>query len=179
MIYTTLNKIRAHHPCGDGWKKLLKHLGKTDADDEPLAISTILESNGLDDALWCLRALPEYDRLWHKYAIWCASQVQHLMDDARSLHALDVAERYTNGLATYEELANAKEAARKAACSTPCGAARSANWAAWSATWGDAMIATNTTRDAWDDARDAQEEEFMRIITEYDNLESINDSSRN
>jgi len=25
---TTLNKIRSHYPCKDGWEKLLKHLGK-------------------------------------------------------------------------------------------------------------------------------------------------------
>ena len=37
MIYTTLNKIRAHGPCSSGWVKLLRHLGKTQADDERLA----------------------------------------------------------------------------------------------------------------------------------------------
>lgn len=47
---TTLNKIRAHSPCVLGWSKLLDNLGKTQADDEPLAITTILDSNGLDDA---------------------------------------------------------------------------------------------------------------------------------
>ncbi len=51
MITTTLNRIRAHGPCAGGWAKLLKHLGKTQADDEPLPFATILESNGLDDAL--------------------------------------------------------------------------------------------------------------------------------
>ena len=39
---TTLNKIRAHSPCRDGWEKLLRHLGKSAADDEPLLIETIL-----------------------------------------------------------------------------------------------------------------------------------------
>ena len=56
---TTLNAIRAHSLCEPGWQKLLKHLGKTKADDEPLRFSTILESNGIDDALWCLRSLSE------------------------------------------------------------------------------------------------------------------------
>ena len=56
MITTTLNRIREHHPCEEGWKKLLRHLGKTSADDEPLPFSIILESNGFDDALWCCRA---------------------------------------------------------------------------------------------------------------------------
>ena len=35
-IYTTLNKIRTHSPSANGWTKLLRHLGKTHADDEPL-----------------------------------------------------------------------------------------------------------------------------------------------
>jgi hypothetical protein len=54
---TNLNKIREHGPCASGWSKLLTHMGKTKADDEPLSIATIVESNGLDDALWCLRAV--------------------------------------------------------------------------------------------------------------------------
>ena len=49
---TTLNLIRSHRPCPEGWEKLLGHLGKTKADDEPLSLATILESNGIDDALW-------------------------------------------------------------------------------------------------------------------------------
>lgn len=35
MIETTLNKIRKHKPCNQGWSNLLEHLGKTKADDEP------------------------------------------------------------------------------------------------------------------------------------------------
>jgi len=107
---TTLNKIRACSPCESGWTKLLKHLGKTSADDEPLPFSVILESNGLDDALWCCRAAPEYDREWRLFAVWCARQVQHLMIDKRSIEALDVAERFANGSATTQELAAARAA---------------------------------------------------------------------
>ena len=115
MMTTTLNKIRACAPCPNGWKKLLKHLGKTEADDEPLYFSVILDSNGLDDALWCSRTAPEYDRQWRLYAVWCARQVQHLMTDQRSIDALNVAERYAHGQATDEELTDARAAARAAA----------------------------------------------------------------
>jgi len=96
---TTLNKIRSKSPCADGWVKLLKHLGKPQADDEPLSLITILDSNGLDDALWCLQAVDGHDREIRLYAVWCARQVQHLMTDKRSLDAIDVAERFANGLA--------------------------------------------------------------------------------
>ena len=58
MITTTLNRIRAHRPCQNGWAKLLRHLGKTEADDAPVSFATIVESNGLADALWCCRVVP-------------------------------------------------------------------------------------------------------------------------
>jgi hypothetical protein len=120
QLTTTLNNIRKHSPCQDGWEKLLKHLGKTQADDEPLPYSVIVESNGIDDALWCCRTEPQYSKEWRLFAVWCARQSQHLMADQRSIDALDVAERHANGLATDEELSAALDAV----------------WdAAWDATW--------------------------------------------
>ena len=112
---TTLNAIRAHGPCSDGWRKLLRALCKDSADDEPLSIITVLDSNGVDDALWCLRAVPGHDREKRLFAVWCARQVQHLMTDVRSIAALDVAERHANGAATDQELAAALAAAMAAA----------------------------------------------------------------
>jgi hypothetical protein len=38
MICTTLKAIKEHSPCSEGWKKLLKHLGKTKCDEEPSSI---------------------------------------------------------------------------------------------------------------------------------------------
>ena len=126
MITTTLNAIREHSPCAYGWTKLLDHLGKTKADDEPLPLLTVLDSNGLDDTLWCLRTRPDLDRLWRLYAVWCSRQVQHLMTDPRSIEAIDVAERYENGEATDAELAAASAAARDAAWDAAWDAARAA-----------------------------------------------------
>jgi hypothetical protein len=68
---TTLNAIREHSPCTTGWSKLLKNIGKTKADDEPLAITTILESNGLEDALWCLRAIDGHEKEIRLFANLC------------------------------------------------------------------------------------------------------------
>ena len=112
---TTLNAIREHAPCAEGWKKLLTYLGKTEADDEPLSLLTILDSNGLDDALWALRAVEGYDREIRLYAVWCARRVEHLLTDERSRETLDVAERYARGRATREELDAAAYAAADAA----------------------------------------------------------------
>ncbi len=124
---TTLNQIRAKSPCQSGWIKLLAYLGKTKADDEPISIATILDSNGLDDALWCLQAVKGRDREIRLFGVWCARQVQHLMTDPRSIAALDVAERFANGEATQYEL----NAARNA--SDAAWAARDASDAAWAA----------------------------------------------
>jgi hypothetical protein len=174
-ITTTLNRIRAHSPCLEGWKKLLSGLGKPSADDEPLAYSKIAEINGIDDALWCCRAEPQHWKIWHLYAVWCGRQVQHLMTDQRSIAALDVAERHANGLATDEELdaawAAAWGAARDAAGDAAWAAARAAAWAAaggaardaardaaWAAAWG---AAGGAARDA---ARDAQKAKFIEMV---------------
>ena len=111
MITTTLNRIKAHSPCEDGWKKLLNHLGKTKADDEPLSFAVILKSNGVEDALWCCRCEPQYAKEWRLFAVWCVRQQAHLLTDQRSKDALDVAERHAHGKATDEELAAAWAAA--------------------------------------------------------------------
>ena len=151
---TTLNEIRAKSPCHEGWSKLLAHLGKTKADDDPLSIVTILDSNGLDDALWCLQAVKGHDREIRLFGVWCARQVQHLMTDQRSLDALDVAEAFANGEATADKLAAARAAARTAAWGAAGDAARAAAWAAArDAAWG---AAGDAARDAaWADAGDA------------------------
>ena len=179
---TTLNQIRTHSPCADGWKKLLAHLGKTQADDEPLGIVAVLDSNDLDDALWCLRAVEGHDREIRLYAVWCARQVQHLMADQRSVAALDVAERHANGMATDTELDAAVDAAWDAARSAAVdaagaaavdaagaaawGAARSTAWGvAVDAAWGAARSA------AWGAARAAQEKELRRICAAIDAAE--------
>ena len=152
---TTLNEIRKHNPCAEGWEKLLSYLGKTKADDEPLSLLTILDSNGIDDALWCLRAVEGHDKEIRLFAVWCARQVQHLMTDQRSIDAIDVAERYANGQATQDEL----NAARSAAWAAAEDAAGDAAWdAAWSAAEEAAWAAAEDATDAatWDAARYAE-----------------------
>ena len=186
MSTTTLNAIREHGPCADGWRKLLTHLGKTAADDEPLSLLTILDSNGLDDALWCLRAMPEHNKHWRLYAVWCARQVQHLMTDARSVAALDVAERHAHGTASDQELAAARDAARAAAWDAARAAAKAAAVdAAWAAAVDAAVdAARDATRDAarsaaraaawdaaWDAARAAQTARLREVCAQIDALQ--------
>ena len=167
MITTTLHRIRKHSPCEPGWRKLLAHLGKTRADDEPLPFAVIIDSNGLDDALWCCRAEPQHAKEWRLFAVRCARRVQHLMTDPRSVDALDVAERHANGQATDSEFAAAgvaadaaraaADAARVAAWDAARVAAGDAAWdAAGAAAWAAAGAAADAARvAAWDAAWDA------------------------
>ena len=157
---TTLNKIREHSPCAEGWAKLLKHLGKTQADDAELDLLTILESNGFDDALWCFRAVDGFDREKRLYAVWCARQVEHLNSDPRVKACNDVAERFANGLCTIHDLEASRAAARDAwaAAGDAAGAARAAAWAA--------SRAAGEAGEAGEAAGAAQKAEFLRMLQE-------------
>ena len=174
-ITTTLKRIRAHGPCGidprraplTGYQKLVAHLGPGHGPDDPIPFSVIVESNGLDDALWCCRAEPQHDREWRLFAVWCARQVQHLMTDPRSVAALDVAERYANGEATQDELIAAKTAAAAAqAAATAANAAATAANAAWAAAdAADAAARTAARTAARATVQAAQRAKFLELVS--------------
>lgn len=79
------------------------------------------------DRLWVvLRTDLVSEKLMRLFAVWSARQVQHLMEDNRSVNALKVAEKFANGFATQEELSAASGAAWSAASSAARYAARDA-----------------------------------------------------
>ena len=115
------------------------------------------------------------DKTLRLFAVRCGRQVQHLMEDERSINALDVAERYANGLATREELAKAREAAWEAR--------EAAGEAAWEAAWeaaGAARAARAAVKaalaerwsareadEAWEAAEAAQIQIAIELIKEF------------
>jgi hypothetical protein len=128
---TTLNEIRGEGPCVYGWEKLLSHLGKTKADDEPLELLTILESNGLDDAIRCL-CVKSLDRLSRHFEAWSAEQLLHHSKNKRQSDARvrDLIAMLRNDCATEKERDAAIDAARVALLAAARDAARSAVWSA-------------------------------------------------
>ena len=144
-LLTTISIIRQHHPCADGWTKLLKHLGTEWPDDKPIEFDTILESNGLVDALWALRAVvPEQekdlDKLARLFACDCAESVLYLFeekhpDDKRPRQAIATARAFANGEATEKDLDAASYAAwaDSEAASDAAYSARASSYAAWAA----------------------------------------------
>lgn len=120
MLHVTLNAIRTVQPCEDGWRDLLDGLGKIRADDEPLALVTILDSNGLGDALFCLRALTdEMDRYVRDLVCDLAETALPYVPrgEERPRRAIEAARRYARSEATLAELTLASVAAEEAAWS--------------------------------------------------------------
>lgn len=123
-LTTTLAQLRKAHACVDGYNRLVRALkGEpfTTEDEErtthlrfthkgEIPLSFILEANGLDDALWALRASNCSERDARFLTVAFARDVEHLMpEDSR--FALAVAERFANGQATAQELAKASSVA--------------------------------------------------------------------
>ena len=173
---TTLAAIRAASPCESGWKKLLAALGKTKADNEPLDLLTVLNSNGLDDALWVMSfAMPD-DRLVRHFQAWCAEQVLHIFEAVRpdDRRVRDQIEMLRRDDATKAERDAARDAARAAARDAADAArvaadasARDAAEAAWAsaeaaagAAWASAMASARAS------ARDAQESRLRKMLNE-------------
>ena len=155
MITTTLKDIKAHEPCTCGWKKLLTGLDKKRADSKPLPLETILENNGLDDALWALRAVDErYHPAMRLFACYCAKYVLDIFEkeypeDKRPRQAIDATEKFARGEGSEEDLAAARAAAWAAAWAAARAAADAAAWAAADAA-----------------ARDAQESRLRKMLNE-------------
>ena len=150
---TTLNRIRAAPPCQDGWMKLLSHIGKIKADDEPIDLLTVLDSNGLEDTLWVLSyAMPD-DRLARHFQAWCAEQVLHIFEEDRpnDTRVRDQIAMLRNDDATQEQ----RDVSRNAAWDASWDASWSSLWAAaWAAAWASEFNAScNEARNAaWDAA---------------------------
>ena len=149
MIYTTLELCKKHGACESGYKKLAKAVGGVTkyGKSTPIALTTVLESNGIEDCLWAFRATPndQHDRVMliaKTFAIDCAEQClaeyeKKYPSDTRPRDAIIAARAYLVGSITKEKLDAARSAAwsaaRSAAESAAWSAARSAASAAWSA----------------------------------------------
>jgi len=178
-ITTTLAKIREHRPCKRGWVKLDKSLGgiKSYGLHTPVKFSQIAESNGLDDAVWCLRSIcPEHEKEVRLFAADCAESVLHLYEkeheDTRPRDAIQAARDFANGLIGDDVRDAAWDAAGDAAWDVACSAAArvAARIAAGAATCsadgaarGAARAAACYSRDVGVDARDARDVRDVQV----------------
>ncbi len=118
-MHTTLSKIREQLPCEDGYIKLCKNLGgvRKYGAETPLKFSRIIESNGVEDAIWCLRTIcPKHEKEVRLFAADAAESVLHLYeekypDEEGPRKATQAARDFAEGRITIEDLCTAYAAA--------------------------------------------------------------------
>jgi hypothetical protein len=143
-FWITRESCRAEYACYTD-EQLEGHIPK-----EGLPPSAVLTSNiPSEDKCWVLiYAAGATDRILRESACWSARQLLASVKnpDPRSLHCVDVAERYARGEATEEELAEARKIAFDVSCDLPppC-IAIDAAWAACDVTVKNAATAAWAT----------------------------------
>lgn len=156
-LYTTLNLLREHCACTEDYETLLRAVGLHFPKDDHIDLLTVLESNGLDDALWCLRATTEDSKsVSVSFSIFCAESVlpiweKHYPNDDRPRKAIEAAK---SGDAAYAASCAAYAAYTASRAADVADAARAAAHAA-NATRAPAYTAANDARAAYAAARAA------------------------
>ena len=120
QLYTTFELLREHEACKRRYRYLARKLGGVLAYGRttPIPLLKILEVNGLDDAEWALRAVPEEqqalrDRIARHIACDYAERVLPIFEEAVPGDSLPrdtiaVSRRFADGKASSEELAARK-----------------------------------------------------------------------
>jgi len=155
-LTTTLNKIRASSPCTSGWKKLLSHLGTDFNPDAEINLLTVLESNGVTDMLWTLRATEQDSkRIASQLVIEFAEQLLPIFEnrhpeDQCPRRAIQAARDYLDGKIDLGALRKARDdaATYAAAIAAANAAATYATAAATYATAANASAAANVAANA-------------------------------
>lgn len=114
----TLQSIRDHQPCREGWTKLFKAQNRPSDFSMKVSLGDIAFSNGATDAFWCVRALNWRDIEVRRAVISGAvlptlkRTLWHTTD--KDIHnCLAVLEQWVDGRA---ELSSLKDAARPLEC---------------------------------------------------------------
>jgi hypothetical protein len=144
-LYTTRRLLQDHGACQERYDVLMAALGEEAADEDVIPLRRILETNGPQDTLWALRAVPEHQQAERDYlsrtlACEYAERVLPLFaekypEDGRTLRAvLFVARHYADGKVIPSALRRAYVAAHDVSLGAPgteyWAVARAVMWAA-------------------------------------------------
>ena len=120
QLTTTLNLLHKASACTSRYKVLITALGTDYPADKPIDLLRILETNGLDDALWALRATEQNcDKIARLMTADFAEQVlpfwqKYAPEDKRPEFAIAAARDFAHGRITGQERDAAWDAARDA-----------------------------------------------------------------
>lgn len=113
-LTTSLKLLRSRNACAHRYNALVEALGPNWPDTKRIPLALILEKNGLDDALWALRAVPKKqirraEQIGYLLACDCAEHILGIWEDFRPIDnrlrkALGVMRKFLTGTATIEEL---------------------------------------------------------------------------
>ncbi len=173
MLYTTLKLCKENYACASGFKTLKKSLPDS-KDTDLIPLTHIVESNGLNDAIWALRAtiLPCREFIT-EFAVWCAEQVLYIFEkrypeDKRVRECIEGVRKYQKGEIQKDELKALRSAAYTAY--SAAGAADAAYTATYSAAADAAYTAAYAAGAASaTDVKQAQKEKFIEMLNNWEN----------
>ncbi len=168
---TTFARLHQHGACESGYRRLAKTLGGVPkyGRDKPIPLDVVLASNGLEDTLWCLRALLEP---WEQEQLFIADLAEHVLpifeeqfpNDARPRRAIEAMRAFARGEIDATTLKAARYNARVAeSCATGYG---SCEYAAQAATYDVAWCVSFGAQDAVgeDGGKAEQEWQHERLV---------------
>jgi hypothetical protein len=180
-LSTSFAKLREKGACEEGYKKLAKYLGGVTkyGKDTEINLLTILESNGFDDCVWCLRAtLQDSDNVKRHIAADFAESVLHIYEkayptDNRPRKAVEAAHMYADGEISHEVLASLRNNATYAADSAAYAVAVAATYAAVAATYAAdsaafaVAVAATYAAVAAAKTREEKKQQLTQIVKKY------------
>ncbi len=157
MQTTTLKQIESKDPCKDGYRKLLKSLVKTKADNEDITLEYILKSNGLSDACWVADKVLGLEKELRLFAYWNAKQSKKYVENKKAYNkVINTVNLYAYGEMEDIALDSARASAWASARASALDSALASAWdSARAFAWDSARaFAWDSARAfAWDSAR--------------------------
>lgn len=116
MHFTSLQRL---FECGSwihatkDFRFLMEHFGKDclTLDDEPLSFDVLITLTSLEFAIDCTSSRPDLHQIWRKFSIWCCQPFVPYVTAPSCVRSLKVAEQYSVGSASVQQLADAYQEA--------------------------------------------------------------------
>ena len=158
MMTTTFRQLRDKKACSDRYAHLVNALGGIEVygDETPITLLQILDSNGVEDALWAIRACNMTTKEQKEVQLLAcdyAERVLHIYEnqypgDNRPRNAIETKRRWINGDATAKELKGVAAAANAAYVAAANAAAAADTAVAYAANADAAYAAANAANAA-------------------------------
>ena len=119
MLYTTLKLLREHNACSSGLLTLIGSLESKHSETQPISLAHILKSNGLNHAIWALRATTvDAHKIAARMSIDFAFEVignfeKQFPEDKGPRGVLEQAKLFLDGKITLKEMRSARSAGRR------------------------------------------------------------------